>query len=97
MNSWRETSGNERALVIKWSKDGKSLQEIASLIRKSPMVVSKKYYKNIVELDVRPTFQEEGAKKLSDGQYKVWRQVGKELDPKNTIKTVKYGGGSVLV
>ncbi|GFX31428.1 transposable element Tcb2 transposase [Trichonephila clavipes] len=33
----------------------------------------------------------------SDGQYKVWRQVGKELDPKNTIKTVKYGGESVLV
>ncbi|GFU94223.1 transposable element Tc1 transposase [Trichonephila clavipes] len=33
----------------------------------------------------------------SDRQYKVWRQVGKELDPKNTIKTVKYGGGSVLV
>ncbi|GFS80183.1 transposable element Tcb2 transposase [Trichonephila clavipes] len=33
----------------------------------------------------------------SDGQYKVWRQVGKELDPKNAIKTVKYGGGSVLV
>ncbi|GFY31304.1 transposable element Tcb2 transposase [Trichonephila clavipes] len=32
----------------------------------------------------------------SDGQYKVWRQVGKELDPKNTIKMVKYGGGSVL-
>ncbi|GFT40289.1 transposable element Tc1 transposase [Trichonephila clavipes] len=31
----------------------------------------------------------------SDGQYKVWRQVGKELDPKNTIKAVKYGGGSV--
>ncbi|GFW06437.1 hypothetical protein TNCV_2187711 [Trichonephila clavipes] len=29
----------------------------------------------------------------SDGQYKVWRQVGKELDPKNTIKTVKYGDG----
>ncbi|GFX14180.1 transposable element Tc1 transposase [Trichonephila clavipes] len=24
----------------------------------------------------------------SDGQYKVWRQVGKELDPKNTIKRV---------
>ncbi|GFV41126.1 transposable element Tc1 transposase [Trichonephila clavipes] len=33
----------------------------------------------------------------SDGQYKVWRQVGKELDPKSTIKTVKYGDGSVLV
>ncbi|GFU73195.1 transposable element Tcb2 transposase [Trichonephila clavipes] len=33
----------------------------------------------------------------NDGQYEVWRQVGKELDPKNTIKTVKYGGGSVLV
>ncbi|GFX65192.1 transposable element Tcb2 transposase [Trichonephila clavipes] len=33
----------------------------------------------------------------SDGQYKVWRQVGEELDPKNTIKTVKNGSGSVLV
>ncbi|GFX79102.1 hypothetical protein TNCV_3913871 [Trichonephila clavipes] len=28
MNSRRETSENERALVIKWSKDGKSLREI---------------------------------------------------------------------
>ncbi|GFT25501.1 hypothetical protein TNCV_3173801 [Trichonephila clavipes] len=27
----------------------------------------------------------------SDGQYKVWRKVGKELDPKNTITMVKYG------
>ncbi|GFT29029.1 transposable element Tc1 transposase [Trichonephila clavipes] len=33
----------------------------------------------------------------SGGQYKMWRPVGKELDPKNTIKTVKYGGGSVFV
>ncbi|GFW60983.1 transposable element Tcb2 transposase [Trichonephila clavipes] len=35
MNSRRDTSENERALVIKWSKDGKSLREIASLIEKS--------------------------------------------------------------
>ncbi|GFX11429.1 uncharacterized protein TNCV_2804901 [Trichonephila clavipes] len=32
--SVRKTSENERALVIKWSKDGKSLREIASLIGK---------------------------------------------------------------
>ncbi|GFX51824.1 hypothetical protein TNCV_5015261 [Trichonephila clavipes] len=43
MNCRRETSENERALVIKWSKDGKSLREIASLLGKSPGVVSKKY------------------------------------------------------
>ncbi|GFV59700.1 transposable element Tc1 transposase [Trichonephila clavipes] len=33
----------------------------------------------------------------SDGQYKVWRHVEKELDPKNIIRTVKYVGGSILV
>ncbi|GFY45840.1 hypothetical protein TNIN_95611 [Trichonephila inaurata madagascariensis] len=27
---------------------------------------------------------------MSNGQYKVLRQVGEEMDPKNTIKTVKY-------
>ncbi|GFW32272.1 hypothetical protein TNCV_674312 [Trichonephila clavipes] len=58
MNSRRETSENERALVIKWSKDGNSLQEIASLIGKSHGCIQ-----NIVELDVWPIFQEEGAKR----------------------------------
>ncbi|GFV27065.1 uncharacterized protein TNCV_4853021 [Trichonephila clavipes] len=33
----------------------------------------------------------------SDGQFKIWREAGKSLAPKNTIKTVKFGGGSVLV
>ncbi|GFX82089.1 uncharacterized protein TNCV_398191 [Trichonephila clavipes] len=41
MNSRRETSENERALVIKWSKDGKSLREIASLIGKSHGCIQK--------------------------------------------------------
>ncbi|GFS80180.1 hypothetical protein TNCV_3446911 [Trichonephila clavipes] len=41
MNSRRETSENERALVIKWSKDGKSLREIASLIGKSRGCIQK--------------------------------------------------------
>ncbi|GFX51552.1 transposable element Tc1 transposase [Trichonephila clavipes] len=33
----------------------------------------------------------------SDGRFKIWRKAGKALAPKNTIKTVKFGGGSVLV
>ncbi|GFV98734.1 uncharacterized protein TNCV_1454201 [Trichonephila clavipes] len=41
MNSRRETSENERALVIKWSKDGKSLREIASLIGRSHGCIQK--------------------------------------------------------
>ncbi|GFX39823.1 hypothetical protein TNCV_2645861 [Trichonephila clavipes] len=41
MNSRRETPENEQALVIKWSKDGKSLGEIASLIGKSHGCIQK--------------------------------------------------------
>ncbi|GFS76049.1 HTH_Tnp_Tc3_2 domain-containing protein [Trichonephila clavipes] len=41
MNSRRETSENERALVIKWLKDGKSFREIASLIGKSHGCIQK--------------------------------------------------------
>ncbi|GFW60183.1 transposable element Tc1 transposase [Trichonephila clavipes] len=116
MNSRRETSENERALVIKWSKDGKSLREIASLIGKSHGCIQKYHrtgcganipgrgHKEILSgtakreiirsVKKNPLFN---APKLassisSDGQYKVWRQIGKELDPKNTLKTVKYGG-----
>lgn len=33
----------------------------------------------------------------SDGRLKVWRREGEELNPKNTIKTVKHGGGGVMV
>ncbi|GFU71367.1 transposable element Tcb1 transposase [Trichonephila clavipes] len=33
----------------------------------------------------------------SDGRFKIWREAGKALAPKNTIKTVKFGGGSVLI
>ncbi|GFY23407.1 transposable element Tc1 transposase [Trichonephila clavipes] len=33
----------------------------------------------------------------SDGGFKIWREAGKALTPKNTIKTVKFGGGSALV
>ncbi|GFV64701.1 uncharacterized protein TNCV_1636541 [Trichonephila clavipes] len=32
MSSHRETTESERLLVVKWSKEGKSLREIASLI-----------------------------------------------------------------
>lgn len=33
----------------------------------------------------------------SDGRFKVWRKQGEALNPKNTIKTVKHGGGGVMV
>ncbi|GFY10986.1 transposable element Tcb1 transposase [Trichonephila clavipes] len=34
---------------------------------------------------------------INDGRFKIWREAGKALAPKKTIKTVKFGGGSVLV
>jgi transposase len=33
----------------------------------------------------------------SDGVSYIWREPGKELDPKYVNKTVKYGGGNVMV
>lgn len=33
----------------------------------------------------------------SDGRHRLWRKPGDELNPKNTCKTVKHGGGSVMV
>ncbi|GBO36297.1 hypothetical protein AVEN_92171-1, partial [Araneus ventricosus] len=33
----------------------------------------------------------------SDGRIMVWRRKNEELNPKNLVGTVKYGGGSVLV
>ncbi|GFT53627.1 uncharacterized protein TNCV_4986231 [Trichonephila clavipes] len=46
MNSRREMSENERALVTKWSKDGISLRELASLIGKSHGCIQKILKKN---------------------------------------------------
>lgn len=33
----------------------------------------------------------------ADGNQRVWREVNKELDPKNMIGTVKHGGGNIMV
>ena len=33
----------------------------------------------------------------SDGRTRVWRRPNTAYDPKNTIKSVKHGGGNVLV
>lgn len=41
--------------------------------------------------------REEFNLQVSNRRYKVLREVSKELDPRNTIKTLKYGGGFVLV
>ncbi|GFS94017.1 hypothetical protein TNCV_2573521 [Trichonephila clavipes] len=77
MSSRRETTESERLLVVKWSKEGKSLREIASLIGVTHSCVQK-----ILQ---------------NDGRFKIWREAGKALAPKNTIKRVKFGDGSVLV
>ncbi|GFV22595.1 transposable element Tcb1 transposase [Trichonephila clavipes] len=77
MSSRKETTESERLLVVKWSKEGKSLRDIASLIGVTHGCVQK-----ILQ---------------NDGRFKIWREAGKALAPKNTIKTVKFGGGSVLV
>ncbi|GFX24998.1 transposable element Tcb1 transposase [Trichonephila clavipes] len=34
---------------------------------------------------------------INNGRFKIWREAGKALALKNTIKAVKFGGGSVLV
>ncbi|GBO00337.1 Transposable element Tc1 transposase [Araneus ventricosus] len=33
----------------------------------------------------------------SDGRIMVWRRKNEELNPQNSVETVKYGGGGVLV
>ncbi|GBN11025.1 hypothetical protein AVEN_17604-1 [Araneus ventricosus] len=33
----------------------------------------------------------------SDGRIMVWRRKNEEINPKNLVGTVKYGGGGVLV
>ena len=33
----------------------------------------------------------------SDGRLRVWRKPGEAYNPRNTIKTVKHGGGGVMV
>ncbi|GBM71348.1 Transposable element Tc1 transposase [Araneus ventricosus] len=33
----------------------------------------------------------------SDGRIMVWREKNEELNPKNLVRTVKYGGGGALV
>ncbi|XP_055938080.1 uncharacterized protein LOC129968250 [Argiope bruennichi] len=132
MSSRRETTESERLLVVKWSKEGKSLREIASLIGVFHGCVQKilqKYKKtgsvaNIPGRGRKETLSTTAKRKIihsvkkdrltlhqygfngrtpirkpliNNGRFKIWREAGKALAPKNTIKTVKFGGGSVLV
>ncbi|GFV22467.1 transposable element Tcb1 transposase [Trichonephila clavipes] len=195
MSSRRETTESERLLVVKWSKEGKSLQKIASFIgvthgcvqkiyrsikkprfvvsiprrerkeilsttaerkiihsvKKNPRVSASKLalsmfstiVENISDETIRRTLHQYGfhgrtpirkplikyvnrqkrvifakehrSKPISfwntvifsdeskfnlygsDGRFKIWRETRKALAPKNTIKAIKFRGGSVLV
>ncbi|KAF8777406.1 hypothetical protein HNY73_014274 [Argiope bruennichi] len=59
MSSRRETTESERLLVVKWSKEDKSLREIASLIDVTHGCVQK-YYRSIKKLDLWPNIHGRG-------------------------------------
>ncbi|GFQ96149.1 hypothetical protein TNCT_673251 [Trichonephila clavata] len=54
MSSRREATESERLLVVKWSKEGKSLREIASLIGVSKKCYSDKYLFKNTCMDLTP-------------------------------------------
>ncbi|GFS93076.1 transposable element Tcb1 transposase [Trichonephila clavipes] len=149
MSSRRESTESERLLVVKWSKEGNSLRETASLIGLTPGCVQKtlqKYKKtgsvanipgrgrkeilcttakrkiihsvkkdprvsasklalsmsstigeNISDETIRRTLHQYGFHGRTPIGKPLIKEAGKALAPKNTIKTVKFGGGSVLV
>ncbi|GFW22249.1 transposable element Tc3 transposase [Trichonephila clavipes] len=106
MSSRRESTNCERLLAVNWSKEGKSLREIASLIGVTHGCVQKLLQKYKKKLDLWPILLEKDVKKYWQLQRKgrsftqerkIRGEAGKALAPKNTIKTVQFGGGSVLV
>ncbi|GFV14510.1 hypothetical protein TNCV_166371 [Trichonephila clavipes] len=88
----RETTDSERLLVVKWSKEGKSLREIASLIGVTHGCDQKILPKNKKTGSVWPIFLEEddnmekSASKLGLGSGFIFQQ---DNDPKHTAKIVQ--------
>lgn len=73
--------------------------QISAINRRRRLEFAKKYLNHPPEFWERVLFTDESKFNLfgSDGRVKVWRNPGEGLNPKYTIKTVKYGGGGVLV
>ncbi|GFX79647.1 uncharacterized protein TNCV_826351 [Trichonephila clavipes] len=100
MNSRRETSENERALVIKWSKDGKSLRETASLIRKSHGCIQKilqKYRRTGCEANIPGRGRKEILSATAKRRVHAWRTPAQAYDRDYLFPTVKHRRGSVII
>lgn len=67
--------------------------------RKKRMDFATEYKNKTNEFWEKVIFSDESKYNIfgSDGRALVWRKKGEELNPKNTRKTVKHGGGGVMV
>ena len=67
--------------------------------RKARLEFARKYLDEPPEFWERVLFTDESKYNIfgSDGRVKVWRKPSEGLNPKYTSKTVKHGGGGVLV
>ncbi|GFV00458.1 DDE_3 domain-containing protein [Trichonephila clavipes] len=101
MENRKETTIEERKLVIKLSNGGKSLRNIAKVVGRSINCIQKSC-KNLKRLPQQfwneVIFSDESKFNIfgSDGRRMVWRKPNTSHHPKYTIPTVKHGGGSVM-
>lgn len=96
MEDRKETTTEERKLVIKLSNEGKSLRKIAKIIGRSVNCVQK----IIQRFKMHGTLANKagrGRKKLlsSIAERRIIHQI--KIDPKIIVPTVKHGGGSLMV
>lgn len=72
---------------------------ISEVNRKKRIAFAKQYVNETPDFWRKVIFSDESKYNVfgSDGRVKVWRKQREALNPKNTIKTVKHGGGGVMV
>ncbi|GFU80795.1 uncharacterized protein TNCV_515221 [Trichonephila clavipes] len=101
MENRKETTIEERKLVIKLSNEGKSQLNIAKVLGRSVNCIQKSC-KNLRRLPQQfwneVIFSDESRFNIfgSDGRRMVSRKPNTSHHPKHTIPTVKHGGGSVM-
>ncbi|GFS63626.1 uncharacterized protein TNCV_1961841 [Trichonephila clavipes] len=106
MENRKETTIEERKLVIKLSNEGKSQLNIAKVVGRSVNCLQKILQKfKKTEHILKPQqfwndviFSDESKFNIfgSDGRRMVSRKPNTSHHPKHTIPTVKHGGGSVM-
>lgn len=67
--------------------------------RKKRLEFAKAYVDRPIDFWRKVIFSDESKYNIfgSDGRLRVWRRPGEALNPKNTKKTVKHGGGGLMV